>query len=99
MLPINIEAVRLSVRAVSSTDVRPLIPIESEPLQIINKPAFETRFAAIEISVLDAQDHRPAGLAGEQPVEKGSARVAHVEMAGRRRREADADGIGHENDG
>jgi hypothetical protein len=43
---------------------------------------FEPGFAALNVSIFNAQDVRPTGLAGYKPVEKSSPGVANMKMAG-----------------
>src|SRR5438270_5874512 len=91
MLAINCQPVRLPIWPVPSANIGPLVPIHTEPLEIIDELVFETCFAAIDISVFNAENHGAALLAGEQPVEQCGARIADVKMAGRRRGKTYAD--------
>ena len=71
------EALRLEERA--------LVPFDSEPLQPGEDAVDQFRAVALDIGVLDAQQHRAALVPGKKPVEQRGARAAHVEIAGRRR--------------
>src|SRR5271157_3348300 len=90
MFAIEIETIALTIRRVRSADIGTFIPIEAEPLQVFDKLSFEAFFAALDVGVLDAQDHGAAPLPGEQPVEKRGAGVADVQMSRGRRSEANA---------
>src|SRR5262249_37740841 len=79
MFAINRQPVRLTIRAKCAADVWAFIPIEAEPLQVVNELAFEAGFAAIEVGVLDAQHHRPALLPCKQPIEERGPGVADME--------------------
>src|SRR5271157_2531000 len=88
MFAIEIEAIALTIRRVRSADIGTFIPIDAEPLQVFQKLSFEALFAALDIGILDAQDHDAALLPCEQPVEKRGAGVADVQMSRGRRSEA-----------
>src|SRR5579884_439639 len=49
MLTINFEAIGLPVRTVGAADIRPFVPIEAKPLQVIEQLTFKTRVAAVKI--------------------------------------------------
>jgi hypothetical protein len=51
---------------------------------------FEAGFAAVYVSVLDAEHHRPALLPRKKPVEESGASITNVEMSGGRGSKADA---------
>ena len=67
-----------------------LVPLDSEPFQSVENPLHELRPVAFYVGVLDSQKKRAAFMAGEEPVEQGSPRAAHVEIAGRRRSKSHA---------
>src|SRR5271157_134931 len=90
MFAIEIETLALTIWRVRSADVRAFVPVKAEPLQVFQKLSFETLFAALDVGVLDAQDHDAALLPREQPVEKRGAGVANVQMSRGRRSEANA---------
>src|SRR5271157_1037280 len=90
MFAIEIEAIALTIRRVRSADIGTFIPIDAEPLQVFQKLSFEALFAALDIGILDAQDHDAALLPCEQPVEKRGAGVANVQLSRGRRSEANA---------
>jgi hypothetical protein len=71
---------------------RALVVFELEPAQGVEDLLDVLRGRALAVGVLDAQDERPAGVAGGEPVVEGRARAADVERAGRGGGEADADG-------
>src|SRR5271157_668250 len=90
MFAIEIATIALTIRRVRSADKGTFIPIEAEPLQVFQKLSFEALFAALDVGVLDAQDHDAALLPCEQPVEKRGAGVANVQLSRGRRSEANA---------
>src|SRR6202041_1320475 len=86
------QSIRLAVGSVGATNIGTFIPIEAEPMQIPNELIFETNFTALHVGVFDAQDHGAMVVAGKEPVEKGGASVANMQMSGGRRCEAHTDG-------
>ena len=91
VLAIQLEAIALAIGCVRAADIGTLVPIDAEPLEIVEKLVLEARLAARKIGVLDAQHHDAAGLTGKEPVEERSAGVADVQLSRRRRSEANAD--------
>ena len=83
-------ALGLAVRTVRPADVRPLVPVEPEPLERVEDVADVLLGGAVAVGVLDAEDERSAVMAREEPVEERGAGAADVEIAGGRRSEADA---------
>src|SRR5271157_3306860 len=86
MLAVDREAVALTIRRIRAADVRALIPVDPKPFQVFQQLMFIARLAALEVSVLDAQNHGAACLAGKQPVIESGAGVADVQLPGGRRR-------------
>ena len=89
-LAIELEPLGLPVRRVRPADVRALVPVEAEPAQVVENRCLGLARRSLGVGVLDAQDERAAVAAREQPVEQRRARVADVQLAGRTRREPDA---------
>jgi hypothetical protein len=56
--------------------------------------SLKAHLTALQISVLDAQNHGAAGLTGEEPVHQCSTGIADMELACRGWREANAHGEG-----
>ena len=78
---VQVEAVGLPVQ---------LVPAEVEPPQAF-EDGIERRFGiALDIGVVDAQDHRALIVAGIEPVEDESARAADVQISRGRGRKADS---------
>src|SRR6266851_5789276 len=97
MFAINRQPVRLPIRAEPATYVRPLVPIQAEPLEVGDELVFKAGFAPIYVGVFDAKYHRPALLPREKPVKERSARVADMQMSSWGGSEAHAYGIcGHQ---
>src|SRR5918993_1841842 len=90
MLRVDGKALRLPIRPMRSADVRPLIPREPQPAQVVVNGRLRRAGRALDVRVLDAQDERPARSPGEQPVEQGRTRIAYVEVPGRAGGETDA---------
>src|SRR6185436_9120726 len=82
MRAVDVQPLGLPVRAMIATGVRTLIPVESEPAQIVERRALGLLGRARDVGVLDAKDERTARAAGEQPVEERGARVADVQLSG-----------------
>ena len=77
--------VALAIRRVGrARDVRPLVPIETEPLDILKQLILVALFAALDIRVFDAKNELAALLARIEPVEKSCAGVADVNLTGGR---------------
>src|SRR5262249_27763736 len=72
-----------------------LVGVEPEPAQPLVDRALRGLGVALLVGVLQAEDELAALVAGEEPVEQGGARAAHVEVPRRRRRKTDADGVFH----
>ena len=68
------------------------IPGQTQPLKIFPDRVDIRLFRALGIGIVEAQDERATRLSGNQPVEKGRAQVAYVQVSGRGRGEA---GDGH----
>ena len=91
MLPVDFQTVGLAIGSVRPTDVGAFVPIQAEPLEIGDELIFKAGFAAFDVSVFDPQHHSAALPPGKKPVEQRRARVAHVELPGRRRSKANPD--------
>ena len=57
MLAVDVQTVALAIGRMRAADVRAFVPVETQPLQVFEQLAFKARFAALQVSVLDAQDH------------------------------------------
>src|SRR5579862_8068616 len=73
------------------------IPAQIEPFQAVENGVERGLGVAVDIRVVDAQDHRAAGVTRIKPVENKGARAPDVEEAGGLGCEADA--RGHETSG
>ena len=91
MLFVQSIALRLAVRAEIATNVRAFVPVEAEPGQVAEDGLLGLLGGALEVGVLDAEDELAAPGAREEVVEERGAGAPDVEVAGGRRREADAD--------
>ena len=67
-----------------------LVPAEIEPAQTFENRIERGFGVALDIGIVDAQDHRPAVVAGIKPIEDISARAPDVQKAGGRRRKPDS---------
>jgi hypothetical protein len=85
-----IQALGLEIRPVIAANFRPFIPVEPQPTKSVEDAVHHLSRRSLEVRVLDAKHERAAVTAGEQPVEERGARAADVQIARRRRREADA---------
>ena len=70
------------------------VPVEAEPPHGVEDGLDQLGPVALGVGVLDPQQELAALVAGEQPVEQHRAGAADVEVARRRRGEADTDGVG-----
>src|SRR5438094_2095593 len=88
---VNIRSFALQIWSEISAHMRTFIPVEAEPAQsFINRRGGFFGIAR-SIGVLDAQNEFAVVMSREEPIEKGRARPADVEIASGRGGEADAD--------
>ena len=71
------------------------VPVEAQPAQAFEDGLHAGVGIALDVGVVKAQDHRPAVVAGIEPVEDKRARAADVKKTGRRGRKSDARTRGH----
>ena len=74
--------------------LRPLVPLEAQPVQPVEDVALVLDGRARRVRVLEAQHEGAAHVAGEEVVEERGARGADVQRPGRAGRDAAADGHG-----
>ena len=86
---VQMEPLRLPIGTVRPADVGALVPVETQPAQILENPGLRLASGPLGVGVLDAQDERAVVAVREQPVEQRRARVADVQLTGGRRSEAD----------
>src|SRR5262249_35050905 len=91
VLAIDVETIGLAIGHVGATDIGSFIPVDPQPLQIVNKLVFVTHLTALKVGVFHAQHHGASTLADKEPIEEGSARVANMQLASRGRRESGTD--------
>ena len=84
----------LVVGRIGAADVGAFRPGEAEPAQVLEHRVDEIEAEADRVEVVIAQDERAAGLAGAFRGDPERARMAEVEVAGGRGREASAIGEG-----
>ena len=82
MLEIDGELVALAIRRKWTADIGTLVPVEPQPLQVFQQLPLVAALTALDVRVLDAQDHCAALLPGDKPVEQRGARVANVYLSG-----------------
>src|SRR5262249_17905584 len=80
----------LPIRTAIAACVGTLIPVQAEPPQIAKDRVFRLPRGSLGVRVLDAEDERPGGSAGEQPVEEPGPRVADLQLPGRARVKSDS---------
>ena len=88
--PFDGRRVGVEARRLVDDDVR----AHAQPMQILLDLVGIFLPRAGDVGVVEAQHEAAAVLQREQPVEQRGARVADMDVAGRRRREADGDGHG-----
>ena len=79
---IEVQPLRLPIRPVRPLDVRPFVPVEPEPAQVVEDAGLRLTRRALDVGVLDPQDERAVLAVREQPVEERRARVADVQLTG-----------------
>ena len=67
-----------------------LVPTEIEPAQALEDGIERGLGIALDVGVVDAQDHGAAVVAGVEPVEDEGARAPDVQKAGGRRRKTNS---------
>ena len=72
-------------------DLRPLVPIEAQPVQAVEDVLLELGRVAGDVGVLEAEDERAADVAGVQVVVERRPGRADVQRPGRARGDPDAD--------
>ena len=87
---IAIEPLGLKVRSVRSADQRAFVPVEAEPAQAVENAFDHRRGRPFGVGILNSQHEGAAMAPCEEPIEQRRAGAADVEVAGRRRSEADA---------
>jgi len=79
----------LKVWAVRAPDNRAFVPIKPQPFQRVDDRLVGLFGRPLLIGILDSKNELAAHVAGEEPIEQGGARAAHMEMPCRARRESD----------
>ena len=87
MLAIEVEPIALPVGNMRTTDIRSFVPVNAQPLQVFEELRFVAAFTALQVGVLDAQDHGAASLARKEPVIQGGSGIADMQLSGGRRGE------------
>ncbi len=83
---VEIEALRLKIRPVRPAYLRPFIPFDAQPAEILHHLLRRRRRIPFEVGILDPQHERAARAAGPQPIEQRSPSPADVQIPRRRRR-------------
>ncbi len=89
---IEFTAFRLRVRCRRTPDVRPLVPVQTQPAQFPHQLVPETKLAALDIGVLDAQNKPPAAFSRPKMAEKSGSSIAQMQGTGRTGRKPCGDG-------
>ena len=84
----------LEIGSIRSADLRSFVPQQPQPTEVVENLAHRVLDVAGLVGVFNAQDERPAVLAGEQPVEQHRPRPADVQVSRRRGGEPDAQKVG-----
>ena len=61
---------------------RTLVPVESEPAEVLEYPILGSLLMTVDIGILDSEDQAAAGRPGGQPVEQGGPGVAEMKRPG-----------------
>ena len=91
-LCVMLRTLRLAVGSVLSTDIRPLLPVHSEPRQLSQRSLEPALLAAARVGVFRTNHELTAGPAGRQEIEQRRAHVAQVQAACGAGRETGSDG-------
>ncbi len=67
--------------------VRPLVPVETQPSQVVEQASDERRFVAGGVGVLDPQHEAAIATARSEIAEERCPRVPQMQMTGRAGRE------------
>jgi hypothetical protein len=67
---------------VQPSDIRTLIPLETEPPEILEDAGFRLPRRALDIGVFDAEDEDALLTVRQQPVEERRTGVPDVELTG-----------------
>src|SRR5579862_6408426 len=89
MFAVNVQPFGLAIGCIGATQVRSLVPVEAQPLEVGDQLILKAGFAALDVGIFDAQHHGSTLLPGEKPVKQSSARITDVKMPGRRRSKSD----------
>ena len=81
---VEIEALGLVIGAIRASRLRPLVPVDPQPLQLLEEILLEGLGRPGPVGILDAQDKDAAVMPGVKPVEERRPRVADVEFPRRR---------------
>ncbi len=92
---VDLAPLALAVRAVGPPDLGPLVPVEAQPAEGVEKLLVRLLRVAFGVGVLDAEHEVAARVAGVGPVEQRRADQADVRRARGRGAEADADLVAH----
>src|SRR5581483_6967894 len=89
-LDVKGSALALHVRRTRTTNIRPFEPADAKPAQIFERSVSVHVLAALGIEIFHAHHQRAARIPRALPCRKECARMAHVQIACRRRRKASA---------
>ena len=78
------------LRGLGAVDIEPpaledglLVPVEPQPLEVLEDLVEESRFGPFQVGVFDAEQEFPPGMAGVEPVEDGRPGAPDMEEARR----------------
>jgi len=89
-LLVSFKPERLDIGPVGTADVRPLVPVDAEPAEILQEQPVIVRLATRPVDIFDAENELSAPASRVEPGEESGSGVADVHLAGRRRRETSA---------
>ena len=90
---VDVAPLALPVRPVRAADLRALVPVHAEPAQRVEQQLVGLLGVARGVGVLDAEHEGAADVPGVGPVEQAGADQPDVRIAGRRRAEANPNGL------
>src|SRR5260370_17420644 len=87
---ISVHLVGLRVGWIGSANVRTFVPIQPQPLEILQQLSFVARLTAFDVGVFDAKYERTVLLPRKKPVEERRSNIPDVELPGGRGSKTDA---------
>src|SRR5271165_1688150 len=82
MLAIDPQTLALAVGRIRAANLRPFLPVQTQPAQIFYQLRFVAGLAALHVGVFNTEYKVSSIVAGEEPVVESRAGVTHVQHTG-----------------